>query len=279
MQSLARSAVTAACDQAGILLSDLGAETVLLHIQNGLTCLTPPSGIVLAQSLGLTEVRVLAIDGVCSEPIAAIEIGVLMLSAGRCERVIISAAADFLGVIDPKDVATVGLFGAGAGAMVLTLPSDGENPTHIHSLQWQTHTKYADLGRIPIHGYQSGSAGVQISAGFYEMDGQGLARAALRVLPGVLGAVLKESQWRREDIGLVIAHQPNAKLLDIGVRALRLDPKTVPMPVCHLGNMGPASLLVNLSLAKEQGLLIPELKVLLLAFGLGFSCGAAAVEW
>ncbi len=279
VQTLAANAVTSACRQAGVAPSELGAETMLLHIQNGMTCLTPPSGIILAQSLGLTGVRVLAIDGVCAEPIAAIELAGLMLAAGRCERVIVSAAVDFLGVIDPKDLATVGLFGAGAGAMILTMPSDGDRYTHIKSLRWQTHAEYADLGRIPIHGYEPGPDGVHISVGFYEMDGHGLARAALKVLPALLGAVLEESKWQREDIGLVIAHQPNAKLLDIGMRALHLDPATVPMPVRHLGNMGPASLLVNFSLAQDQGWLTPDLKLLLVAFGLGFSCGAVALEW
>jgi 3-oxoacyl-[acyl-carrier-protein] synthase-3 len=42
--------------------------------------------------------------------------------------------------------------------------------------------------------------------------------------------------------------------------------------------MGPASLLVNLSIARDEGRLKPGTRVLLLAFGLGFSCGAAAVE-
>jgi 3-oxoacyl-[acyl-carrier-protein] synthase-3 len=77
---------------------------------------------------------------------------------------------------------------------------------------------------------------------------------------------------------LVIAHQPNAKLLDIGIRALSLDPATVPMPVRQLGNMGPASILVNLALAGREGRLAPGVKLLLVAFGLGFSCGAVAIE-
>jgi len=278
VQVLAGQAVTAACKDAGLSVGELGNETVLLHVQNGMTCLTPPSGIVLAEGLGLGDVRVMAVDGVCAEPIMAIELAALMLAARRCDRVVVCAAADFLPIIDPADLPTVGLFGAGAGAIVLTRADERGDAASLRSLRWETHAEYAHLGRIPVHGYRPAAGGVDITAGFYQMDGHGLARAALRFLPGLVSAVLDEAGWERHDLGLVIAHQPNAKLLDIGIRALKLDPATVPMPVRHLGNMGPASLLVNLSLAGVQGQLAPGLKLLLVAFGLGFTCGAAAIE-
>src|SRR5438445_13851043 len=45
---LACAAVTEACKEAAVEPVDLGHETVLLHLQNGLTHLTPPGASALA---------------------------------------------------------------------------------------------------------------------------------------------------------------------------------------------------------------------------------------
>jgi 3-oxoacyl-[acyl-carrier-protein] synthase-3 len=262
---------------AGIAPSDLGPETLLLHIQNGFTALTPPAAIVLARELGFETVRAMSIDGVCAEPVVALELAELMLRARRCERVIVSAAVDFLPIIDPHDHATGGLFGAGAGALILERHDGRVGLSSIRALHWETHTRYSDLAHIPILSYERRAGSVAINAGHYQMNGKGLARIALRVLPDVLKRVLATAGWALDDVELIVMHQPNVRLLEIGARYLGLNPALVPMPVRHFGNMGPASLLVNLSLAKEEGNLAPGTKALLIAFGLGFSCGAVAL--
>jgi len=279
--TLAEGAVRRACGNANVELATIGEETVIIHIQNGFTQLTPPSGIGLAERLGLDRCRVVGIDGVCAEPIPGLEIAALMLAADRCERVILSAAADFLPIVRPDDLDTAGLFGSGAGALVLAGPNPADAcgvPSLIHALRWKTHAAHSGLGRIRVRGHTPAEHGINIHAGYYEMDGPRLARVALEVLPEVVDGVLAEAGWSRTSVKLVIAHQPNARLLALGARTLGLDSSIVPSPVTHLGNMGPASLLVNLSLAADEGHLTTGTRVLLLAFGLGFSCGAVALE-
>jgi 3-oxoacyl-[acyl-carrier-protein] synthase III len=279
--TLAAQAVRQACAGADVDVCDLGDETMIIHIQNGLTQLTPPSGIALVEELGMNECRVLAIDGVCAEPIPAVEIAIVMLDTGRCDRVILSAAADFLPIVRHDDTATAGLFGSGAGAIVLSRPDEVANTNGssiIHASSWKTYAAYSGLGRVRVFGHTTNENGFTIQAGYYEMDGHGLARVALAVLPEVVDDVLNRAGWTKPSVSLVIAHQPNARLLSIGAQALGLGSSIVPTPVTHLGNMGPASLLVNLALAGNNGLLLKGTRVLLLAFGLGFSCGAVALE-
>ncbi|WP_188316609.1 3-oxoacyl-ACP synthase III family protein [Solihabitans fulvus] len=275
---LAVDAVTRACADASLSMSDLGDETMLLHIQSGHVAFTPPGGVLLAGRLGLDRVRVLGLDGVCAEPIAGLEYAVLMLQAGRCARVVLSTSADFVSYVDPKDAATVGLFGAGASAVVLERAQADEPAGTVRGLRWETHAEHWKLGRLPILRATPHDAHVSLDVGYYQMDGQRLARVAIRAMPAMVGKVLEEAGWAIGDIDLVIAHQPNAKMLEMGVRALGLNANIVPMPVRELGNMGPASLFVNLSLARAAGRTPAGTRLLLIAFGLGFSCGAAAIE-
>jgi 3-oxoacyl-[acyl-carrier-protein] synthase III len=274
--TLAGEAVRAACADARVASEALGKETVFIHIQNGGHALAPPAAIQVASHLGLSNVRIHGIDGVCAEPIVALEEGALLLTSGRCDRVIVSAAVDFMDWVDDHDLDTVGLFGAGAGALVLERAGEDEQASLI-SLHWETHPEYAKLGAIRVLDVDRGGSGVTITTGYYEMDGAGLARAALEIVPPVIDTVLAEAGWAKKDVDLMVTHQPNARLLEIGVRRMHFDPAVVPMPVRLLGNMGPASLLVNLSLAKQAHRMAPGSKILLVAFGLGFSCGAAAL--
>ncbi len=276
--SLAGDAIRNACQDGALSLTEVGQETVLMHTQVGPVAFAPPAAQLLAGRLGCAELRVVGIDGMCAEPIAALELALLMLQARRCRRVILSTAADFLSLISPTDPDTVGLFGAGAGTIILESEDQAEPNFLVRSLYWETHPRHAGLGESFVLGSTQRETHASLDVGYYTMDGQRLAKVAIRTLPQVLKPTLDEAGWTLEDVDLVLAHQPNTKMLEIGIRALGLDADIVPMPVRTLGNLGPASLLVNLSLARDQGRLPAGSKVLLIAFGLGFSCGAAAVQ-
>lgn len=274
---LGKSAVESALQDAGLRPDELGKETVLLHIQNGLTHLTPPAAIVLAGSLGLKHVRCLSIDGVCAEPINALEIAALMFNAGTCERVIISAAVDFTGLIDSADKQTAGLFGCGAGAVVLERGGD-DCKSRLLGLDWETHSEHWELGLSPLLDTEQVSKGVRVTFGHYQMRGQELARIAVRVLGGVLQTTLRNADCLLNECGLVISHQPNVKMLEIGLTRLGISLERAPKPGAWMGNLGPASLLVGLSLANEAGLVKSGQRILFLSFGLGFSAGAAILK-
>ena len=276
--TLAQAAVTAACDDAKLEIADLGHETVLLHVQNGFTHFTPPAGVVLAGRLGMSGVRVIGLDGVCAEPVAALDVGATMLQAGRCERVIISASVDFLSFVDPQDRDTAGLFGCGAGAIVLSREVERGREIALRGLHWDSDTAHWQMGMSAVTDMRKDAGGVRIEADYYRMQGQPLYRLALRTLPRVIGGTLAQAGWSHDDVDLVVIHQPNARLLQMAAKHLRLDLDKMPLPGRWLGNMGPASLLVNLSLARDEGRLSAGTRVLLLAFGLGFSAGAAAIE-
>jgi 3-oxoacyl-[acyl-carrier-protein] synthase-3 len=274
--TLAAEAVSACFADAGLTLGRVGAETVLLYIQNGLTHLTPPAGILLADQLKTPKLRVLSLDGVCSEPIHALEIAGLMLSARRCEQVIICAAADFISAIDETDEDTAGLFGSGAGALLLRSSAESETGA-IDSLGWETDASHWDLGTISVSGISRRAKGVTIEVSYYKMRGIELARVAVRHLEELVRRVLKEAGWSIEDIDHVACHQPNPKMMEIGARKLGVPFDRFILPGKTMGNMGPASVLIALSLLKQQGALVTGSRILAVSFGLGFSCGCAAI--
>lgn len=274
--TLAVQAVQSCLTDAQLDNGEVGPETVLIYIENGMTHLTPPAGILLSQALQIPRVRVLSLDGVCSEPIHALEIAALMLCNRRCERVIVCASADFLSIVDDNDQDTAGLFGSGAGALLVRLAAPGESGA-INGLYWETDSDYWDLGTITMTNYARNAKGVTVDFTYYQMKGSELARVAVRSLQEVIGKVLAAADWSISDVEHVISHQPNPKVLEIGARKLGLPLDLFTIPGKILGNMGPASVLIALSMLRGEGKLSSGKRVLLLSFGLGFSCGCAAV--
>ena len=274
--SLAADAIRSCLGDAGLSLRHVGVETVLLYIQNGVTHLTPPAGIYLASHLQLARIRVMSLDGVCSEPIHAMEVGALMLSQGRCERVIICAAADFMPIVNDRDQDTAGLFGSGAGALLLQRTSSGGTGA-FEGVYWESDATYWDLGVIPVIRKTRTLTGMNVDLGYYEMKGTELARVAVRTIRHVIGKVLKDADWDVDCVDHFVSHQPNPKMLEIGVRKLALPLDRVTVPGKTLGNMGPASVLVAFSMLRKEGKLLPGKRVLAASFGLGFSCGCAAI--
>jgi len=274
--TLAVSAIERCVAKAGLTTASLGSETVLIHIQNGLQFLTPPAGIILLHELKCPRVRTMSLDGVCAEPIHALEIAALMLEKRTCERVIISAAVDFMGVLDPSDEDTGGLFGAGAGAILVQRTAVGQSG-QLRSIAWDTDAAYWDLGLIPLKGYKATAEGIEAQFGFYRMKGTELARVTVRSIRRMIDKVVGEAGWKLADVERFISHQPNPKMLEIGIRKIGIPMSKVAVPGRTLGNMGPASVLVALSMLKEAGEIQRGTRLLLVAFGLGFSCGCAAI--
>ena len=273
--TMAVASIKQACKNANLDSSRLDENTLLIHIQNGFTYKTPPPGILIAKALKSYTLKTLSIDGVCAEPINAIEIGALMLGQKRYKRVIISSSVNFLPIIDYRDKDTAGLFGAGAGAFIMEY---NEDESGLYGLHWENHSDHFDLGMIKLHGYEYFDDGVSVKLGYYVMKGKSLATVALKVIPRSIKSAISQAQMQVKDLNYIVSHQPNEKLLDIGMKYLGLKGVHWFRHARNLGNIGPASLLIVFAIQMEKQSFKKGDNVLFLSFGLGFSCGAAVVK-
>ncbi|MGF1425392.1 3-oxoacyl-ACP synthase III family protein [Kitasatospora sp. LaBMicrA B282] len=276
--SLSANAIRRACDDAGLELSTLGNETVLLHVQAGRDHLFPQSGVVVGGTLGLDSVRVLSVEAGCAEIMSSLDIALALLETGRCERVILCGAGDISDQIDPRDEDTAGLFGSGAAAVILSTPGAGGTNCRLRALRWETHNQLWRLGHTWRTGGSRRENGFAVEYDHYRMAGTAQLEAGSELLPRLLDQVLDDAGWKAGDVDLGITHQPSRRIIDMMVRFCGIDPAVVPPHVHLLGNMGPANILSGLTLGRESGRLTPGAKVVMFAFGLGFTAGAAAID-
>ena len=82
-----------------------------------------------------------------------------------------------------------------------------------------------------------------------------------------------------EDIDLFVYHQANGRILRALAEKLQLPSERVVDCIENLGNSSAATLPLGLVFAEREGWLKPGSRVLLSAFGAGFTWGAGVIEW
>ena len=105
------------------------------------------------------------------------------------------------------------------------------------------------------------------------MHGREVYRSAVRTMTA-LGAEMGAGGF-----DLLIAHQANRRILADCAAALDVDMSKVYMNIDRYGNTSGASIPVAMCEAWEAGMLSPGDRVLLLAFGGGYTWGGAMIRW
>jgi 3-oxoacyl-[acyl-carrier-protein] synthase-3 len=226
---------------------------------------TPNAAPLVAHALGADGVGALDVGAACTSFLSGLSLAAAQIESGRAERVLL-VGADFLTrLIDWKDRRTAPLFGDAAGAVVLAPVTDG-------------------CGAIgPIVLGADGSGGPAIRATHAErklrMDGPEVYRHAIaRMTEATLEATARAG-LTLDEIDLFVYHQANARIIRALAERLALPRERVIDCIAALGNSSAATLPLALAEAERSGCLRAGAKVLLCAFGAGFTWGGGVIEW
>ncbi|MFF4604383.1 3-oxoacyl-ACP synthase III family protein [Streptomyces sp. NPDC001339] len=179
---------------------------------------------------------------------------------------------------DPADRRTRVLLGDGAGAVVIG-PSPG--PGRVVATRLLNFSEGLDLVKVPAGGTRLGTSHATLDdrLHYFAMDGRGVVDIVRAKLPGLLSDFLDEAGVSKEDIAHLVPHQGNGMMLRTLEQDLALPRARMHTTVAVYGNTGAASIPVTLDDAARTGALRDGGKVLLAAFGGGFTFGLVLIDW
>jgi 3-oxoacyl-[acyl-carrier-protein] synthase-3 len=251
-----------ALSRAGIDAIDLDLVIVGTMTQDELTPNTAP---LVASLLGADRAGAFDVGAACTAFLSAVSIGAAQIEAGRATWVLVVGADFITRIVDWTDRKSAPLFADAAGAVVLG-PSEGEHGT---------------IGPIVL-----GADGSQPEAIFAEhsdrklrMDGQVVYRNAVNRMSEATLETVQRAGLTPADIDLFVYHQANARITRAVGERLGLPPARVVDCIERLGNSSAATLPLALAAAERDGRLRPGARVLLGAFGAGFTWGGGVIEW
>jgi 3-oxoacyl-[acyl-carrier-protein] synthase III len=226
--------------------------------------MSPNAAPLVAGLLGAEGVAALDVGAACTGWLAGLAIACGQIESGRARQVLVIGADLLSRLLDLTDRDTAPLFADGAGAAVIraTDQADGRiGPVHMH-----TDRSGAELIRLE-------------RGGRVWMNGPDTFRAAVRCLTAVTDEALTAGGLGAADIDLFVYHQANSRIIRAVGERLRLPPERVVDYVERFANSSAATLPIALSVAEAEGRLRSGHRVLLAAFGAGFTWGATVVEW
>ncbi len=257
----ATGAAAAALKRAEITAADVGLVLVATTTPDEVM---PNAAPQVAHQLGAVRAGAFDIGAACSGFLSALAVGAAQIESGRVQTAVVVGADLMSRITDPEDRSTAAVFADGAGAVVLrataqdsrigpiVLGCDGAGADHIIVPR--------ENGTIQMRGHET----------FREA----VARLSLATVQAVraVGA-------RLEDIDLFVYHQANGRILSAVGERLSLPADRIVDCISEYGNTSAATLPLALEHAEREGRLQPGQRVLLGAFGAGFTWGATVVQW
>lgn len=257
---LAAEAAQRALKDAGVEPSAVDLVLVATTTQEELL---PNAAPLVAAQIGADHAAAIDVGAACTGFLSALDLAAAQVESGRAATVLVIGVDLMAGITDPDDRSTAALFGDGAGAAVVTATSGGGVGRAVLGCDGTG----ADLIRVEHHDRLIRMAGHETFQNAVARLSQSSVEAA--ALAGVQLA----------DIDLFVYHQANSRILGAVGRQLGLDPERVVDCIGPYGNTSAATLPIALCTARDEGRLQPGMRVLLGAFGAGFTWGASVIEW
>jgi 3-oxoacyl-[acyl-carrier-protein] synthase-3 len=225
----------------------------------------PNAAPVVAEMIGSAGAGAVDVGAACTGFVSALAMAATAVEAGRSNSVLVVGADLLSQVTDYDDRRTGGLFGDGAGA-VLVGPAEGDSA--IGPSSFGSDGSAADLIELD----QGGDAWIR-------MNGHDTFRQAVDRLSETTLAALRLDGASASEIDAFVFHQANSRiLLAVGAR-LGVEPERVPDYVGRFGNTSSATIPLALAEAAREERIASGSRLLLAAFGAGSTWGSLTMTW
>ncbi len=180
--------------------------------------------------------------------------------------------------LDYTDRGTCILFGDGAGAVIV---SATDAPVGGLGIEMTTEPQGAYMIWLPAGGAKSPPSAETLARGehYIRMEGRETYRFATRTLASTALAAVDRAGWRPDEVDLFIPHQANIRIIEAVAKGLGLPMDKFFVDLDRYGNTSAASVPIALAEAVNEGRVKVGDKIVIVAFGAGFTSGAVALEW
>jgi len=238
--------------------------------------LLTPTAALVAKKAGLTTAFAMDINAACSGFLFALSTGAMFIESGRYKKVIVAGADKMSSIVNYKDRNTCVLFGDGAGAVLLEPAKEGYG---LQDNIFKTDGNGGEVLSVPAGGSLLPATIDTIAQNLHyvQQDGRTVFKNAIRGMTSACAQLLEKNNMTTQDIDWVIPHQANLRIIDAVGESLNLPKEKIKVNIQRYGNTTAATL--PLVLWDYQNDFKPGDKILLTAFGAGFTWGASYLIW
>lgn len=280
--TMGHKAALIALDRAGLQPKDID---LILFATLSPDYYFPGSGVLVQKLLGIPACPAMDIRMQCSGFVYGISTADQFIKTGMYKNVLVIGSENHSGGLDftTRGRGVSVIFGDGAGAAVLTREENkecGVLSTHLYS-QGEHAEELSLIGPSTqrwVPEIMEANDPEDISYYPY-MNGQTVFKHAVVRFSEVISEGLHKNNWQPTDIDMLIPHQANLRISQFVQKKFGLGDDQVYNNIMRYGNTTAASIPIALTEAWEEGKVKEGDKVVLAAFGSGFTWGSAMMVW
>lgn len=237
--------------------------------------LFPSTANLIAYKAGINNAFAFDISAACSGFLFALQTGAKYIEGGF-KKVIVVGADKMSTVVNYEDRSTSPIFGDGAAAVLLEpnyeglgvqdsiLHSDGGGSIHLNL-------------KAGGSAYPASKETVEKKWHYIYQEGQTVFKAAVSNMAESVVQLMERDNLTADDLRYLVPHQANLRIIDATAKRIGLDPEKCMINIERYGNTTGATL--PLCLWDYESRLRKGDKLILTAFGGGFTWGALYLKW
>ncbi len=235
----------------------------------------PSTGSIIAGGCGLNKAYAYDIQAACAGFIVALQDATSYIRSGMYKKVVVVAAEKMSSMVNYTDRTTCPLFGDAAAA-VLVEPTEEKTGVIDGVFHVESHVDYLLMragGSVKPASHETVDAGDH----FIYQDGRNVYKHAVTNMLESSIEVVTRNGMTMDDVDWFIPHQANLRIIEAVAGRAGVDSSKVLVNIEHYGNSSAAS--IPLCLDEYKGKIKKGDKLILTAFGAGFTWGAMYVVW
>jgi len=236
----------------------------------------PATANIISEKAGIKNAFSFDLNAACSGFLFALQTGASFIEAGKYRKVIVVGADKMSSITDYTDRTSCPLFGDAAGAVLLEPGKEGYGiMDHIFhtdgSGQKYLHMKAG--GSVKPASHET----VDAREHYIYQEGQSVFKFAVVNMADVAAEIMERNKLKSDDIAWLVPHQANLRIIDATGRRMGLPTEKVMINIQNYGNTTTAT--IPLVLWEYEKKLKKGDKIILAAFGGGFTWGSIYLKW
>ncbi len=239
----------------------------------------PSTACLVQHKIGAKNAWGYDVSAACSSFLFSLEQGASLIQTGKYKKVVVVGSDKMSSIADYQDRNTCILFGDAASAVLL-------EPTEDTSFGIQDSMLFVDgSGMEALHMKAGGSLNpathetVDKRWHYIYQDGKAVFKVAVKGMADVSVDIMERNGLKSEDIAYLVPHQANLRIIDSTAKRMGLEKEKVMINIHKYGNTTAATIPSCLTEYYRAGKVKKGDKLILSAFGAGFTWGAVYLVW
>jgi 3-oxoacyl-[acyl-carrier-protein] synthase-3 len=239
----------------------------------------PATACLVQRRIGAVNAWGFDLEAACSGFLFAFQTGCALIESGQYKKVMVIGADKMSSIVDYTDRNNCILFGDGAAAVLI-------EPSEDRTLGLQDSILRVDgTGEAALHMKGGGSLNpptyqtVDNKMHFLFQDGKAVFKVAVKGMADVSYELMQKNNLKADDIAYLVPHQANLRIIDATAERMGLSKDKVMINIDRYGNTTAATIPSCLVEYYRNGKIKKGDKIILAAFGAGYTWGASYIVW